>query len=502
MSPSDAPKLRLEVTAADSATELYLIDGDFSLLDRGVGARTFEVTPGIYKIKARAGLQQEERLVVVRTNTKVHFEPLAFSSPVPLQTTTPTTPQHVAASHRVVDHVHVPAGAGSSLTIVGHARTANCDPLEGLRLRRMDGSDLTDVALAAEGSREERCRLLHIAVDPGGYRLALQLRDGRVTEQTIFTCSGWQTRIYLLTGADRAELAHAAISMRREGVPFDANDTDTRLEEIARQALVHGRKVLSDDLRSRILEPDVSPMLALMGMHLLIREAKRNKEKRAANPEDKIEVIDSVAPVRAIVGNLRVAIGKHPDVEAIAIGAGVADPSWSFDVPPMLTLSWRLLIKATVQRPELIPRGSFGDRIATRLWGGGAWLQWIDPDTDPAKDRDQVWQENARRLLTERIPIPTTTDTTSALPSLPPERPFAVGTWLTGLVERFVKKHPEHAAMADIVKKGVAESREAVFDVERIRLKLDPDRKRALVKHLGIPMATVEAWLQSLDEKK
>lgn len=68
MSPSE--KVALEVIAADAATELFVVDGDFNLVARGIGRQTFDLAPGIYKIKARAGIQQEEKLVMVRAGDR------------------------------------------------------------------------------------------------------------------------------------------------------------------------------------------------------------------------------------------------------------------------------------------------------------------------------------------------------------------------------------------------------------------------------------------------
>lgn len=458
-------KVRLEVTASDAATELYVIDGDFNLIDRGIGAKVFEVTPGIYKIKARAGIQQEDRLVIVRGDEKVEFAPLVFASAVPLAHTAGTTDALIEAAQRAVTNVDVKLGAGSAIVILSTQKK--------MRLRTLDGAQLADV-------------VTHMQVDPGGYRLAVDLPDGRTVEQTLLAAPGWQTRVFIPD-----DLAHTAISMRREGTPFDPHDIEARLEEITRQALGHDRKVLSGELRARLAAPGVSPMLGILGMHLLIREAKRNKEKRAQNPTEAIEEKNNIAEVQTIVANLRAAIGRHPDVEAIAIGAGVGDASYTFAIPPMMTLSWRLLLKATAQQPELIPRGSLGEKVAMRLWGDGVWLQWIDPATDRI-DRTAAWQESALRML-RYLDEATRPQTEAAAPE--PAAPAS--DWFTKIVDRFVEKHPEHEVIGQLVKRAKSEA----LDVPRILMHLDADRRRRLVKQLGIPMASIDAWLETLEKE-
>lgn len=452
--------VQLEVTAADAATELYVIDGEYNLVGRGIGTQRFEVPPGMYKIKARSGIQQEERLVIVSGDRKVEFAPLPFTSPIPLANTAGTTEAQIEAAQRAVTHVDARFGSGSSIAFVVFG------PPKKIQLRRLDGSVLADVP-----------QVFQAVLDPGGYRLAVELPDGRVVEQTLVAAAGWQTRVFI-----PGEIAQSAISMRKEGLPFDRNDVDARLEEIARQALVHGRKVLSDDLRARLAQPDVSPVLGILGMHLLIREAKRNKLAREENPDQSVGEVNSVAEVQTIVAHLRAALGRHPDVEAVAIGAGVADAGYTFEIPPMLALSWRLLLKATAQRPELIPRGSFGEQVSMRLWGDGAWLQWLDPATDRA-DRETAMEQSLTLALAAL-------DTPAAVKDAPKPQ-FDMRAWIQGTMDRFMKS-------GDLQMKSTPA---VPFDFARVRSKIDAERKRKLVKQLGIPMASLEAWLESLEKE-
>lgn len=488
---SASERVALEVIAADAATELFVVDGDFNLVDRGIGRKTFELAPGIYKIKARSGIQQEEKLVMVRPGAEpVRFDPLPFASPMPLAGTADASEEDVAAAQRAIDHVDLRDGdGGSGLVVFVRARGKQAAPWH-LHLLRMDGTSIAD-------SESSSSLTFHADLPPGAYRVAVDLADGRRIEQILVTARGWQTRVYAATSStldDRANLATAAIIMRRAGTPFDRDDTDARLEEIARQALLYDRKVLSDELRARLLDPDVSPMLGILGMHLLIREAKRSKRAREENPTADLAVVDNIAPVRLMIGNLRQAIGKHPDVEAIAIGAGIADPQYAFDVPPMLTLSWRLLLKATAAQPQLLPAGSFGERIATRLWGKGVWLQWIERDLVAAGDRDAAWQERASQILRHLGADARKVETIV-------EKPSAVMSWIGGMLDRFVTAHPEHKVVKDIAVQAQVVLEKAVFDVGRARAKLDAEGKKRLVKQLGVPMAAVEAWLEKLEMK-
>jgi len=516
MSSSDATKFLLEVVADDMATELFVIDGNFQVVDRGVGRTTFELPRGIYKVKACSGKVQSETLVTVRgaSQEPLRIAALAFPTPIPLANTAQTHEFHMAAAGKAVQNVHASPGSGSAIIIVARRWTSAeagqspgtfPDPSRGLRLRTMAGDVVADIEKSAEKSlTDEPWAICHVAVDPGAYRLALELPDGRRLEQTLIAAPGWQTRVFLLAGEERADISGAAISMRRAGSPFETQDADARLEELMREAIVQNRKILSVELRARLQQPDVPPMLGILGMHLLIREAKKNKLTREQNPDEAIAPIENIAPVQVIVNNLRASIGKHPDVEAIAIGAGVGDSAYTFDAPPMLRLSWRLLLKASADQPALVPRGSLIDEGAKRLWGEGPWFIWIDPATDPVGDRDTVWKQRAVRIFTLLEDLPSTSTEETPIPAstaIPIPKASRVMAMFQSLTNRFVAKHPEHKSIGKIFERVKAAAEGGVIEAQRIRMQLDPERKRNLVKQLGVPMATIEAWLDEVAKR-
>jgi hypothetical protein len=491
MSPSEPTTFPLEVIAEDMATELYVIDGNFQVIDRGVGCTTFELPPGIYKVKACSGKVQSETLVAVRgpSQEPLRIAPLAFASPIPLANTAQTHEFHMAAAKDAMHNVHAAVGNGSAIVLVvrrwtsaeaGQRPGTFPDPSRGLRLRTMSGNLLVDIeATAQKNLDDEPWAICHVALDPGAYRLALEHPDGRRLEQTLIAAPGWQTRVFLLAGEEHADISGAAISMRKTGSSFAVDDADARLEELAREAIVQNRKILSLELRMRLQQSDVPPILGILGMHLLIREAKRNKLVREQNPDEKIDTVDNVGPVQAIIANLRASIGKHPDVEAIAIGAGLADPAYGFDVPPMLRLSWRLLLKASADNPALVARGSLPDEAAKRLWGDGPWFIWIDPATDPVRDRDAGWRRKAIRILTLLEDVPATTTEETPLPSAA----------------------AEHENLGRLFERVNAAAERGVIAGQRIRMRLNPERRRNLVKQVGVPMATIDAWLDEIAKR-
>src|SRR5437867_7955330 len=111
---------QLTVSTADAATEIFLIDATYGLVEKGIGKKTFDVSPGVYKVRVRSGLAEAEELVIVEpgigTVTK-SFGPLAFSSPVPMPATARSHEYHVDAARRTSLQTHVNDGEGSSIFV-------------------------------------------------------------------------------------------------------------------------------------------------------------------------------------------------------------------------------------------------------------------------------------------------------------------------------------------------------------------------------------------------
>ena len=114
MSPSDTavpPKVNFDVTAADSGTEIFLIDGNFNLAGKIIGKGSFSVAPALYKLKVRSGNTTVEKIITVSEGMKpIVLEPVKFTSPVPLADGTcdvhPTAKGHHVLARAVLRAVH------------------------------------------------------------------------------------------------------------------------------------------------------------------------------------------------------------------------------------------------------------------------------------------------------------------------------------------------------------------------------------------------------------
>ena len=491
-----------EVTAGDDATELFVVDGRFKLVDRAIGHRVFALAPGVYKIKDRSGLATTERLLAVRAGTPpLQLPPILLDSAIPFTRSTLTSPGDIDVATRGIDATPLVLGSGSRIAVFIHRWTppnappSSDNPARGLRLLGVDGRIVADLEML--GANAMSATWVTIDVDPGAYRLASQDREGARIEQTLIASKGWQTDVWLVRRADerdaagRVDVINAAISLRRPGTTFDPDDAALRREEILRLAVHHGQSVLSDAIRAHIVDPDALPMLALHGAHLLMRDAAK---AAAARPDAPIDgaLRDVLVP---LVERLRSQLGKHPDVEAIASHLEREDPAYVFDMPPMIRASWPLLLKASVARPACVPSDSLSAHVAERVWGEGTWLHWVGEES-AAPDRTVLWQTQAIEvlgtLLSEERAARRASDPGAARP--PVGLASILGTIapivlkaLAPLMNRSGSPFPETGATVRDTRPPAAPP-----DIDPV---ITPAQREALVDRLGIPLSSIDAWL-------
>jgi len=481
--PRDGAHLR--VRAEDAAAEIFVIDAHFHLVDRGIGTLETPLSPGVYKVKARAGVQTWEQHIVVRDrDEEVVIPPLDFTSPAPLVHTAKTHEYHMQAASSCSREVHVTAGQGSWIFVFARdwtppGREATRPPLatnpaRGLSLRNLQGNQVAD--FTASGRHDlslDPWAACNVQVTPGLYRLRLERPVGGELEQVIVASPGWQTQIFLLQRAyspepdDRyADLPGASILLAR-GPGFSENSADLRRTELARLGLVNQRRVLSDDIRRMLQDKVMNPMLGIYGAHLLLLEKQPD-----------------LALLQTVITNLRGLVGMpHPDVEALTLRLESGAGSYVFDQPPMLRRSWSLIVDATAHRPDLVPRGSFAATMADRVWGEGAWLLWMEGDEKTPADLEAALASEVQ----PHKPSDAVRGSTRGSDS-----PFAAIAALQAATrERSASTRPEAFAMP------------APPDAAArlLRPQLDEDKIQRLVQTLGVPRATIEQLVDAIDRK-
>ena len=334
------------VTAAESSTQILIVDSTFNVVASGIGRLVTALVPGIYKARFNAGNRTDDQLFEVSdAPIQVNGRQLAFTSPLPLPGT---------LNYRTLDYTHSRELArsapfshyGSGAQLLVYARDSQHQPdtpwlgnvpWRGLSVRSLDRS--LNLAIDELGlgilDRTTGCAGTKLALTPG---LVLLSQDnysaqGLSLQLPIALCEGWCTHVYLdapIGTKDRlVDLGAAAVMMTRIQ-SSEIDDDIGRLTELARQQFLRGEQPVSREQLAELIHSDLElPMLALYAAHSLI-----------AAPAPDWQLIGELA--RKLMEWLP---SGHPDVSVICEALGTqneSNPSRSMLWPPMLSASWQL----------------------------------------------------------------------------------------------------------------------------------------------------------------
>ncbi len=496
-----AARCSLEVLTGDAQSEIFVLDARGRLVDRGLGPRrAFELAPGIYRVKVLTGTASEERSVVLLETRKepLRFQPLAFASPVPLAGTSTSHEYHMAAADRESRITHVADGVGSSLFFLVRDWTApeggnvrphgNDNPAEGLSLHAVDrGGErkICDLAQGSSDSRGDPWGACTVAVSPGVYELRLELPDGGTLRQSYAACEGWQTQSFLFmrfypgeaSPNRRADLSRTSALMSQQP-GFSPSAPILRMTELARVALSTRTASAEDEPSSRPLVPEEvrallrakleNPFLGIYGAHLLLLEPTLDEGLFAE-----------------VVRNLRGLLGRgHPDVEALALRAVGEPPPLPFEQPPMLAASWRLVVDASVSRPDLVP-DAFAERHPGTFGIEGPWnVRRVSPQDVAAADPTSLDLSEIETALAESLGVMKYVRKASREPRAPAARALPPLTITSPGVQRALER--------------LGASDDAHRDLE---VELDSGNLRALATQFGMPSTRLKGALTDLGDK-
>jgi hypothetical protein len=352
-------KVTVRVNAADSLTEVFLVDSRFEKIAAGVGSVEAAVAPGLYKARFRVGQVQSDNLIEVPAGAPVKvFDGLAvqFSSPVPLSQTMMWQQEHGVAAQELSRSVPLKKGSGSQFFLFLRGMTeAACQPWLGVSLHDLDGTLLAE---AEEGvcDAKSRCCGLHLELDPGTYRLRVEEEPDEIYEMFVLMLAGWQTQIFAvaedgwLPGVQlvRAALPEAAVLMSEIGKGFNPASPAARQTEQLRLGLLHGRKVLCQTgLQNLLAAQPLNPMNVLYAAGL-------------------VQETDDAAELARHLDSI---LADLPDMQLLLPGTAK-----QFALPPLLRKSWQLLMDAVSKEKTGIPPGSLNEQIQqgaalnTALW--------------------------------------------------------------------------------------------------------------------------------------
>lgn len=482
MSPltENTEQVRVTVEAGSPATEIFIIDGSFSLVEQGLDRLETNLPPGLYKIKFKTGSLIKERHQVVEPGSdpiRVSGPEMSFSTSAPLSQTRTTHEYHQYPAAQLSRELHRRLGQGSQFFFFG--RDLEPGPPKnvalGLSLANLAGETLLDLARHSVQDSAQNWAGCTVELDPGLYRLRLQVGEEMTLEQSLVASPGWQSQVFWLRRnygpgrpARRVDLANAAILMAPLGRGFDPNRDDLRTTELARQGLVNRRAVVSaEDLRQMLWAKFENPMLGIFGAHLLLLAAEPN-----------LELLNTV------VTNLRGLLGDHPDVLALALRLGQAPTG--FAGPPLLRSSWRLIVQASATRPELVPAGSLAAQMAGRLWGEGAWLVWERPPAGEAAAAKEVTTRGDPSLRQTLARIAEMIEGREDLEAI-----LSQGD-LTDLEESLLRY---------ALRMGSGPAKSALEMVFSTPQPVEPGLEADLVRTLGLPYAAIQQSLAGLSQK-
>ena len=209
MKVSSQNKLGLSVRTENESAEVFIIDGGFKVVERARGLESnFSLNPGIYTVKVRAGFESREQHVALLDKSEhVEFERINFSSAAPLVGTGRTHEYHTSAAAAESKQVHVKSGWGSFIFLFvrdwtseersASGRKPNTMPHRGLKLLNTSGGLVADIGQASIfDTGRDPWAACNVEVDPGLYRLMLELASGDVLSQTLVASPGWQTQVF------------------------------------------------------------------------------------------------------------------------------------------------------------------------------------------------------------------------------------------------------------------------------------------------------------------
>lgn len=402
---SKLQKFQLKVNTGDKATEVFVLDSQFHRIAKGVGEELyFTLQAGLFIVKLQTGKKNIEKLIVLFKDMDIYFEPLEFISPVPLANLyqTSRSKTQIASDYSKKKESDVSLGKGSKLFVFGsipkNLHTSNfpeqnTDPALGLTLKDFNDNILVDFGSPDIGTYSwegEPWAACDMELYSGIYVLCVETNNGAQYKQTIVTCPGWQTQIFLqprnygMRDKDvRADLINSSILMSRMEYGFNPKDlinfhdgTSYRLIEQIRMALKCGRNTISKEILQTLTSGNLdNPMLGIYAAHVFLL----NLQSSAFN----------FSEVKIIVENLRKLLGcSHPDVEAIALKIGMPT-DYVFREFPMIANGWNFVLEASIKNPNLIPKDAITYTQYSQFWSNEFWLIWGKNTTNEKQELKQ-----------------------------------------------------------------------------------------------------------------
>lgn len=361
------------ILSGDDRSWISIVAADFETLMSDGGRLTARLPAGIYKSVIRIGRELVRRVVLLDRHTrqepmaetpapdgapdtamKIEVEMPHFASAVPFPRAPNAHEYQADAARDAVKTIgskryHKQLGAGAELMIMARSWTARQDasvgePWRGVKLVDEDGGELASLSdTGTHFTAGDPFAICRLSVAPGTYYLRHPF-DGQTLEQALVVTEGWRLEAYLLRRKQDDTRPRLSMLMRRLGQHWGSGEDE--MVEKARLALVDESPLPDGELRRLLTGKFANPLEGIMGAHLLLLARGNGRpgiDMRALN---------------TVVGTLRTLVGDdHPDVEALSLACPDSDlrRARPILVPPLFERSWRLLVEASYDNPDLVP---------------------------------------------------------------------------------------------------------------------------------------------------
>ncbi|KQU47403.1 hypothetical protein ASG67_14175 [Sphingomonas sp. Leaf339] len=358
----------LRIEAVTPFTEIRVLDAQFKpvILPANTGAVDVLVTPGLYEIGFRGREDWDSQHVIAEPGSAII--PVKQQAPEPAAESMPAAPPTASGAAQPAD---------ATVVVV---------------LTRPDEGDLVGLSVelvSADGAQTlvpdmtpERSGNWCFPATAGYWRLRINEAAARQPfEMAITVVPGYVAQVSapLLSGVEglRVDLEKLRFRLQRQTLRSTADQELIGFEEAALAAISSGRSLFGPQFEQLIeqLAGDnaANPMLGVLAAHM----CELGMDSHSAFRERLLDRLEQLTG----------GPGVHPDVAILRLSSavrlgGVSGPKTPVLFPPILAASWRMLLEATRQCPELIPAGSLCDRIADRLWSSRIWTAWTAPPLD------------------------------------------------------------------------------------------------------------------------
>lgn len=373
------PSFRLHVDGGSSLAEIYVVDGNFTVVARGQGKLEALLPAGEYLIKFQTGAIFSERWIKLN-------QPLDVAAPEASAATSFAgwSPAESAFADSFRQRYN--------LSLVIHD-AENTPPSDDVRIRRTDGTTLVqldDLTATPGWTRGVESKVLCLGgnVVPGGYVIVVAARGLRPYAMPLWVASDCATQVFMerhtlgMGGSRRVgpQMASASIFIANSQLPALDAKRLLDLVQTSTSVLSYDRPVApsEDEILAVLNEKFSCPMLGLLAAHLL-------RIKYQAETGTKGGLITKV------VENLARLMPGSPDVGALQLAIGMPTTA-DFSVPPMLAHSWAILTGSTATP---IPPDSYADRIRPAICATRPWLIWDKSrmTPDPAKPQRRIRED-------------------------------------------------------------------------------------------------------------